>query len=363
MKFKLSILIIILSLLSCSSHESISNDVSYHIFRFNGKIGIVDSNGNITCKPKFDSDTFSPSEFNNSQRSKFTVIAEADKYQNHIIDIYGNEPFPNLPQLRSENYGNLATYFDDFSSNQGLHILSLKDKKEIGYYENRVAINFFGNTHYFYSILDDKSWKLFNESGEKIHEEKYRLDVDIIETLGEFEAVVLSLRGAEIRYINFKGKEFPSSKSLESKFEKLQKQKEIDQNKQYPKYAYKTIPLENYSSNVSKYEVIKAIQYESDEEIYFVSLNNKRGAINSEGRILLEMKYDKVESDYQMLFFHLGDKVGMANLRGEIIFQPKFGNIRYEPNNSRYIDVKYNEYWFEANLDGRIFTPKNIKIE
>lgn len=363
MKINIFSLIAICIISSCSSSENSSKGVSYHFFRQNGQIGIVDSRGEITCEPKFDSDVYFPTEFDNFQRSKFTSIYNDKENRNLIIDIYGNEPFPNATNLKYKNEGNFAIYFDDFAGGKGLHVLSLNNKEEIGYYENRVAINFYGNTKYFYSILNQKKWRLFNELGDNIYEEGYRLDVDVLEIDNEFEAIVLSRGGAEIKYLDSNGKELPPSKSLQSKFHKLQKQKEIDYKKEYPKYSYETIPVKEYSKKVNKYEVVKAIKYESGEEIYFVSKNNMQGVVNSEGKILLEIKYENISSDYKMLFFSKEGKRGMARLNGEIIYQPKFNSIRYEAHNSRYVDLRYNEYWFEADINGKIFTPKNIKIE
>lgn len=363
MNTNISILISVLIFLSCKSNNNSSSDVSYHFFRQNGKIGIVDSRGEITCEPKFESEKFYPIEFNNLQHSKFTSLYDDNKNRNLIIDIYGNEPFPNTSNHNYKNYGNLAIYFDDFPGNKGLHILSLSRIEEIGYFENRVAINFYGNTKYFYSILDNKTWKLFNEHGVKIHEKKYRLDVDIIEKSENFEAIVLSERGTKIKYINSNGKELTSSKSLQNKTQELQKQKEINYKKEYPRYSYQTIPITQYPNKVKEYDVTKAIKYENGEEFYIVSKNSKQGVIDSKGKYVLKIKYDKIKVDYNMLFFHYEDKIGMANLDGDIIFQPKFGSIRYEPNNSRYIDLKYEEYWFEADINGRIFTPKHIEIK
>ena len=364
-KMKMNIFTIILSiiLLSCSSSENSSKGVSYHFFRQNGKIGIVDSKGEITCEPKFDSEKYFPTEFNNIQHSKFTTIYNDEKKINLIIDIYGIEPFPNSSNIRYKNYGNLAMYYDNVSEDKGLHILSLNNKKEIAYFENRVAINFHGNTKYFFSILDNEKWRLFNELGDKIYEKRYRLDVDVLEIDDVFKGLVLSRRGTEVNYINSNGKELIPSNSLENQYLQLLKQKEIDYNKEYPKFTYETILSTEYSESVKTHKVVKTIKYKTGEELYIVTKNSKQGVVNSEGEILLEIKYDKVRSEYKMLFFHIGEKMGMANLNGEIIFQPKFKSIRYEPNNSRYIDLKYKEFWFEADVNGKIYTPKHIQIE
>lgn len=356
------IVLLISILFSCTSKDNTSNEVSYHFFRQNGKIGIVDSRGEVTCEPKFDGEFFFPSEFNNNKRSKFTSIYDDKKYRNVIIDIYGNEPFPNVP-INYPNEGNLAKYYDDFVGNKGLHILSLTKKEEIGYYENRVAINFYGRALGFYSILDQKAWKLFNELGDKIYEERYPLDVYILEVDNKFEAIVLSYRSKEIRYINSKGTEITPSKSMQSRFKKLQEQKEMDYRKESPNYQYRKILSAEYSDKISNFEIEGGIKYESGEELYFVSKNEKQGVINADGKILLEIEYDKVKSDYKMIFFHKNDKIGMARLNGEIIYRPYFKAIKYEPNNSNYIDLMYNEYWFEADTNGRIFKPNYIDIE
>lgn len=356
------IVLLISILFSCTSKDNTYKEVSYHFFRQNGKIGIVDSRGEVTCEPKFDGEFFFPSEFNNDKRSKFTTIYDDKKYRNVIIDIYGNEPFPNFP-INYPNEGNLAKYYDDFVENKGLHILSLATKEEIGYYENRVAINFYGRAIGFYSILDQKAWMLFNELGDKIYEERYPLDVDILEVDNKFEAIVLSHRSKEIRYINSKGTEITLSKSMQSRFKRLKEQKEIDDKKESPNYQYRTIPSAEYSDKISNFEIEGGIKYESGEELYFVSKNEKQGVINAEGKILLEIEYDKVKSNYKMLFFYKNDKIGMARLNGEIIYQPHFKAIRYEPNNSKYIDLLYNEYWFEADTNGRIFKPNYIDID
>ncbi len=357
MKINLFILISACALFSCTPSENISNGISYHFFRQNGEIGIVDSRGQITCEPKFDGKKYFPTEFDNLKHSKFASIYNDEKNKNLVIDIYGNEPFPNISNIKS--HGDLAMYFDDFSGNEGLHILSLTKKEEIGFFKNRVAINFHGTIKYFYSILDNKTWRLYNELGDKIYEKNYRLDIDIIETDDEFEAIVLSRRGTEIKYINSNGKELRPSESLQRKFEQ---QKEGDSKKEHLQYGYEAIPSSGYSKHANKYKVVEALKYESGEELYIVSEDNRQGVLNSEGEIILEIKYENISSNYKMLFFSKEGKKGMANLNGEIIFKPKFQSIEYEPYNLRYINLKYNEYWFEAEINGKIFKPKHIEI-
>lgn len=362
MIFRISISALILLLFSCDSSNSHSNDISYHFFRENGKIGIVDSNGNITCEPKFDGEIYYPVEFNNIYRSKFSSIFDNKTNKVHIIDIHGNEPLQDLKKLRQVNHGHLAIYYEDYKANKGIHVISLKDKAEIGYYENCRGINFHGASRYFYSIIEDRKWKLFNESGKKVYENGYILEVDVIDDGGEFNAVVLS-SGKKVHVcLDAKGNEIPTSNEIENKFIRLQEQNEIDYNKDHHN-EYKIISSEAYSKNVNGSEVVKGAKYSGGEEVYIVTKDNLMGVVDSNGKTVIDLKYDKVEISSDMILVHKKDKIGLADLEGNLIFQTIFKSIRYNPYSARYLDLVYDNYWFEADIKGRIFTPKGIKVD
>ncbi|MDF1697643.1 MAG: WG repeat-containing protein [Saprospiraceae bacterium] len=354
---------IILVLGSCTSNTNQSDILSYHFFRDDGKIGIVDSKGTITCEPKFDGEIYFPSEFNNIQRSKFSSIFDNKRNKSHVIDIYGNEPFPDLKKVRQVSYGDFAIYFDDYQANKGLHVVSLRDKKEVGHYKNSRGVNFHGTTKYFYAIVENRKWKLFNEEGEQIYENGFILEVFVIEEGNKFKAVALSSGPKIYAYLNAEGNQISPFTELEKAYADLLQQREKEANRDYNQYEYEILSFDGYANSVEDLDVVKGIKYSSGEEIYFVKKDNKMGVVDSKGKTILKFEYDKVETAYDLIKLHKGGKIGLADLKGNRIYAPIFKALRYEPYSARYLELVYKNYWFEADLKGRIFAPEGVVIE
>ena len=350
-----------------------SQNLTFHLFQFENKIGIVNSKGEVTLEPKYDCREYYIKSFNNTNYSKYMLIYNNETHKSGLIDYKGKEYFKDIDKIRYDANGQFAGYFDDDSNSMGLHILSIPEEKELIHFTEKASVEFHGKSEYFFSVVHNGKWKIYNNIGKKIYELGARKEIFVIEENYKFLALALSThRGIYVEYIDKDGQVINDNKigTLRNKFLKLLSERE----KSYEiNYDYSSdCNIENAMISTKDYSKIDCKKYNSGNIRYLCTKDGKQGVLNNIGAIILEPKYDKIEIMSKYFKIFVGDKVGLSDIDGKIIYPPIFNHIRYEPilndiesdpSIENKIDLTYKNYLFEATFEGTIFAPKDVKFE
>jgi hypothetical protein len=340
-----------------------SQNLTYHLFQFQNKIGIINSNGEITLNPKYDNREYYIRGFNNTNHSKYLLIYNNETHKSGLIDIHGKEYFKNIEKIRYDDNGQFAAYYDDDTNSMGLHILSIPEEKELIYFKERASIEFHGKREYFFSTVHDGKWKIYNNKGIKIYELGGTKEIDEIEDNGKFLALALSRNGGSyLEYINKEGEFIKSNGSdkLSKLFQNIIKIKDKEEEIFYD-YPSDCI-IRNNKIKQEDFEKIECKKYNSGQLRFICTRNGKKGVLDENGNTVIELKYDNVQTMSKYFKTYINNRIGLSDLNGKVIFPNIFDSIKYEPTIENYMDVKYIDYLFEASFDGKIFAPKKHKI-
>lgn len=363
------VLIPVITIFFFCAENIFSQNITYHLFQFEGKVGIVSSEGEITLEPTFDNRTYYINGFDHTD-SKYLLINNNETFTSELIDVTGKKYFTNIDKIRYDNNGQFAVYYDDDDAKTGLHIMSIPEEKEVMYFKDKVNIAIHGRSEYFFSVVHNGKWKIYNSQFRIIYELAVSKEIDVIEEKNTFLALAVSnYRGDQVVYIDKEGNILIGNKTTKLKplFQKILKKRleEDDFQEDWPS-AYMVVPDK---INAMGYEKVEGKKYNSGIIRYIITKNGLQGVLNENGQLLIEPVYSKIDVIGGSFKTMADGKYGVCDVDGKLIFRPVFQNIRYEPllenylTTKNYIDVVYNGYVFEATLDGRIFAPKGMVFD
>ena len=216
-----------------------SQNLTYHLFQFENKIGIVNNKGEVTLEPRYDNITYYTRGYNNINNSKYILIYNNETHKSSLIDNTGKEYFKDIEKVRYNDNGQFAIYFDDDLTNSGLHVLSIPYEKELIHFIEKASYEFHGKSEYFFSVVHNGKWKVYNNLGIKIYELGGIKDIDVIEENNKFLALAISAHGGKyLEYFDKDGKKINDNKvaELNQLFRKILTDKEISNeiNYDYP---------------------------------------------------------------------------------------------------------------------------------
>jgi len=279
--------------------------------KMEGKVGYVNSAGEIVIKPQFSRVTICSFKEGKACAAPFARAFDLPPKRGYIDKTGKFVIAPKFDDAESFSEGLAAVKIDDkwgYIDTRGIQQISPQYDEVEKFSEGLAAVKFNGK------------WGFINKNGEIVIEAKY----ESVNNFSEELAFVNIEKNGETICIDKKGK-----KIFSGSYERIGGFKN---NRTYALEGKKWSIIDNQGRAITTLpkEVLNVLTEYQEGLAVVYGTNKKCGAINEQGKISIPLNYDSCSFDgfsEGLLSIEQNEKSGIINTKGELILKPKYSFI------------------------------------